>query len=216
MRASTLFAALMILVPAAAQARPPLTVSAGYSSQVVTDRAWDLVDENDHLPMLRLGLGWVLDAPGGKLEVGAGFLTGTTGATLHQARNASLWLRGLELSATWRRPLARFFSPYARLGAGLDWATLSIGPDDALEQRDSAPSATGMLGFTIPIVSTQGDDWHEWLVFDLGVGYALRSAFDFDQMAPVGDEAAVAPAPINAGTLPTSGITYRIGFTVCL
>lgn len=220
MRASTLFAALLLLAPAAAQARPPLTLGLGFAGQVVTGRAWDLVDENDHLPMLRLGAGWAFDAPGGKLEAGAGFLTGSTQASFHQTGQANLWMRGLELSATYRRPLVRFFTPYARLGAGLDWATLSIG--NALEQTDLSPSASGMLGFTFPFVRTSGGARgpHEWLVLDLGVGYAVRPAFDFDEMLPPGYERggsdSIDRAPVDMGTISTSGVVYRVGLTVCL
>lgn len=196
----------------------PFTASLGLSTQVATARAYDLVDDDDHLPMLRVAGGLRLDAPRGALEADLGFSTGATSAPLHASREAGLWLRGLSLGATYRLALHRRFEPYAKLEAGWDWATLSL-DDDALGQRVSRLAATGMLGFQVPVISTEREGvTRDRVVFDLGVGWTVRPGFEFDAIAPEPperpDPEAIPRAPLGLGTLPMSGAVYRLGFTV--
>ena len=124
------------------------------------------------------------------------------------------------MGAAYRYPLARYFVPYARLSVGFDWATLSVGTD-ALLQRVGHPSVTGLAGFTIPIISVKDQGvLHDWVIFDLGVGYALRPSYAFSALArPEQGSPAVDPiarAPVDLGKLGLSGITYRIGLSLWL
>jgi len=201
---------------ASAALPPPLCASFTFGSQVVTAREWDLVDEDDHLPMTRFAAGYRLPLSEGVLELDLAFQLGSTSATLHELNEASLSLRGLEVGAMWRWPLLRYFQPHARLGLGWDWATLSIG---ALVQRDSSPGATGLIGFSVPfVVNRRGDQLHEWLAFEASLGYAARPSFVFDALAAeASDEPdAIRRGLANVGELPLSGIVYRFGLTLRL
>lgn len=210
------FAALLLQsLPATASSLPPLTASLGVGAQVVTDRAYDMVDDNDHLPMIHVGAGYRFQLAGGGLELELGYQGGSTSAPLHAGADAKLWLRGLELSATYRYPLWRFCEPYARLGLGVDWATLSL-DGDALTQRVSVPSGSAMVGFSVPLVTTKAEAGRRALVaIELGLGYALRRAADFNALAPeppgkVSPDA-MGQTGIDMGKLFLSGITYRVG-----
>ena len=224
MRAANLTALLFLLAaPATARATPPLVLTTGFSGQAITDRSWDLVDVDDHLPMAHVAAGWAFDVSGGRLEASLGFLSGSTRATLHDSHEAALMLRSLELGATFRHPFARRFEPYVRLAGGFDWATLSIGSEGTLEQRIARPSATAMLGAAIPLVVTTSSlsgRRHEWLLLDLGVGYTVRPSFDFDALAPAEPDRpaadGIARTPTDLGQLAMSGVAYRLGLTLRL
>jgi opacity protein-like surface antigen len=208
-------------LPATASKLPPLTASFGLGAQVVTNRAYDMVDDNDHLAMVHVGAGYGFELAGGTLELELGYQGGSTSAPLHGGSDANLWLRGLELNATYRYPLARYFEPYARLGAGVDWATLSLN-DGALNQRVSVLSGSAMLGFNVPLVASKDELGRRRtrLALDVGLGYAQRQAADFNALAPEPPDK-VSPDTIgyngiNLGKLFLSGITYRIGLTARL
>jgi hypothetical protein len=213
-------AILLQSLPAAASNLPPLTASFGLGAQVVTDRAYDMVDDNDHLAMVHVGAGYGFELARGTLELELGFQGGGTSAPLHAGPDAKLWLRGLELSATYRYPLSRFFEPYARFGAGVDWAALSLN-DDALSQRVSVLSGSAMLGFNVPLVGSSTELGRGFrLALDVGLGYSQRQAADFNAVAPEPPDKvssdAIGRAGINLGKLFLSGITYRVGLTARL
>ena len=106
------------------------------------------------------------------LDVELGFQSGGSSATVHGIRDASIWLRGLDLGATYRYPLLRFLHPYARLAAGYDWATLELGN---VLQRVGQPSVTAMGGIAVPVVQLERDgEKHPLFMLDFGVGYTLR------------------------------------------
>jgi hypothetical protein len=205
---------LAVLGASSAASALPLTASIGYAGQVVTSRSYDMVDNNDHLPALRLSAGYLFAAPRGALELGLGYQTGSTDATLHAAGKAGLWMRGLDLSATYRYRLADLVEPYARLSAGYEWATLSIGDDDGPYQRVSNPVGTAMIGTTFPALA--GERLPR-IAVDFGIGYALRPAFNFDALKPSTTPPstdAIAQVPLSVGALPASGIVYQIALTL--
>jgi hypothetical protein len=86
---------------------PPLSLRLGYASQVSTARAYDLVDDNDHLPLFRLGIGYAFPLQGARLEVEGGFLSGGTSAQLFQFDRAKLGLVGVEVGAVHESPARR-------------------------------------------------------------------------------------------------------------
>lgn len=203
---------LLLSTPALA-ALPPLSASFGYAAEVITTRDYDFVDGNDHLPMLRVGVAYSLAVSRGILDVELQFHTGDTRELVHQAINADLWLRGVEGGAAWRYPLLRHLEPYARIGAGYDWATLQLaGP--RLEQTAGAPAASALAGVQLPLWLSSGAERSSAIVLDLGIGYTLRPSFAFDAAMPrPPDEPGEAPienVPTNLGSLSLSGISYRL------
>jgi hypothetical protein len=205
----------LLAVPALAAAAPPISISTSVGAQVVTERSYDLVDQDDHLTLWRVDAGWRFPVARGELEASLGVFTGGTEATLHERTNAQLWLRGLEAAAVWRYPLARVIEPYARLGAGLDWSSLSLrnqGP--TISQTALGLFATAALG--TQLVARLGENGQRALVLDLGVGYAWRQRHDYRELRPeqpTGADA-IAFSSLPAGTLNLSGITYRVGLAL--
>jgi hypothetical protein len=219
LRATLLSVLTFAVLPGFAQAAPPLTASAGLAAQVVTNRSFDLVSEDDHLSMGRIAAGYTLEIGDRLLDLEVGYQSGTASATLHETRPATLVFRGLDLGAAYRIPLYRYLEPYARASLGWDFATLSVGPSGTLEQRVSHPSLTALLGLSVPLITVKHREvWHQWLVFDVGMGYSARPSFHFDALAPKKptrpDPDAVARAPVDLGTLALSGIAYRFTLTL--
>ncbi|MFL5353160.1 outer membrane beta-barrel protein [Archangium sp.] len=208
-RAVLLLAA--VLSPVVASARVPLTLRLGYAGQVSTAHAYDLVDENDHLPLFRVGAGYSFLLPTGRLEVEGGFLTGGTSAPLHQVTTARLGLVGVEAGAAYRVRVGTSFEPYAQVLVGHDWLKLELA---ALNQRTGQLSATALLGVSLLIPTRQGDAASSAFVVDLGVGYGFRPDARFDALAPTppenAEEEPIRSAPLPVGSLPLSGVTYRL------
>jgi hypothetical protein len=211
--------AAMFVVLFASQAfaaLPPVSASIGYASEVFTSSDYDLVDGDDHLPMWHFGAGYSLRPARGVLDLELQFHTGATGEAAYQSLQTSLWLRGVEAGATWRYPLYKHLEPYARLGAGYDWATLSLG-GERLEQTIGRPAANGTLGLQIPLPLRPDVENYSALVVDFGVGYTLRPAYGFHELAPRAPdepgEDPIAHVPTNLGSLSLSGVAYRILLT---
>lgn len=208
-RAVLLLAA--VLSPVVASARAPLTLRLGYVGQVSTARAYDLVDENDHLPLFRVGAGYSFLLPTGRLELEGGFLTGGTSATLHQVATAKLGLMGVEAGAAYRVRMGASLEPYAQVLVGHDWLNLEVA---TLSQRTGQLSATGLLGVSVLIPTRPGDAASSAFVVDLGVGYGFRPDAHFDALSAEPPETAgeepIRSAPLPVGSLPLSGVTYRL------
>jgi hypothetical protein len=190
---------------------PPIRAEVGYAAQVVTNRSWDFVDDDDHLPMWRLAAGTTFDLDVGIVDAQLAYLTGAT-STPSQGLQPTLWMRGFELSGQYRWPLWKALQPYARVGVTWDWATLNFGSPN-ITQTSAVPGGLARLGAQTRIpVSARDRPAH--LIFDVGVGYALRPAFNFDAMLPA--EPANPPddpireAPLNMGRLSMSGISYAV------
>jgi hypothetical protein len=199
------------LVPSEASADVPLSFRLGYASQVSTARAYDLVDQNDHLPLFRVGAAWAFTVPRGRLEVEAGFLSGGSSAQLHLVSEADLGLTGVELGAAYRLRLGSVVEPYAQALVGYDWLSLRVG---ALRQGVGQVSATGLLGVSFLVSTRTGEDSSPTILFDLGVGYGLRPEARFDALAPEPPdedvEEPIASTPVSLGAMPLSGVTYRL------
>lgn len=207
-----LVALLLSAMPASA-ALPPLSASIGYASEVFSSSDYDFVDADDHLPMWRFGVAYTLRPARGALDLELQAHTGASGDSVHQAQQTSLWLRGVEAGATWRYSLLRHLEPYARLGAGYDWATLSIA-SGRLEQTVGRPAANGTVGLQIPMPIRPDAENVSAIVLDFGVGYTLRPSFGFHALAPPTPddpgEDPIARVPTNLGSMSLSGISYRI------
>ena len=205
------FLLAVALRPSEASARPPVSLRLGYAAQVSTARAYDLVDENDHLPLFRVGAAYAFPVRGGaRLEVEGGVLSGGSSASLHLMDTAKLGLVGVEVGAAYRVRLGSYVEPYAQALLGYDWLKLGIGP---LGQRVGQVSATGLLGvslvFPLHVRNAEGPSF----LIDLGVGYGLRPDARFDALAPEPDEDAEEPVPsqpLRAGDLPLRGVAYRL------
>ncbi|MFL5322611.1 MAG: hypothetical protein ACJ790_23320 [Myxococcaceae bacterium] len=213
---SVAFGLLAARASAAAEL-PPISVSAGYASEVFTSRSYDLVDSDDHLPMFRIGAGYQLrQFSFGMLDVEGAFHTGGAGESVHVVNTSGLAFRGVELGGNLRRSVWTHFEPYAHLGVGYDWATLTLNGGASLTQTVSRPAVNGMLGFQIPMPLALTENAPA-LIIDIGVGYTLRPGFGFHELRapePVKQpDDPIASAAVNVGTLPLSGISYRIGLT---
>ncbi|QRO02095.1 hypothetical protein JRI60_25325 [Archangium violaceum] len=202
-----------VLSSSEASARPPVSLRLGYAGQVSTARAYDLVDENDHLPLFRVGAAYALPLTGGRLEVEGGFLAGGTFASLHQVAEARLGLVGVELGAAYRVSLGSFVEPYAQALIGYDWLDLRIGQ---LRQDVGQVSATGLLGvsFVVPLHPGRAGGPSPAFLFDVGAGYGFRPGARFDALAPEppgkGQTEPIPSTALQAGSLPLSGVAYRI------
>ncbi|WP_257450305.1 porin family protein [Archangium lipolyticum] len=193
-----------------ASARAPLSFRLGYAGQVSTPRAYDLVDENDHLPLFRVGAAYALPLTGGRLEVEGGFLTGGTSASLHHATEAKLGLTGVELGAAYRASLGSFVEPYAQALIGYDWLGLRVGQ---LRQDVGQVSATGLLGVSFVLPLHRGRAGTPAFLFDVGAGYGFRPRARFDALTPEpparSDQEPIPSTALQAGSLPLSGVAYR-------
>jgi hypothetical protein len=200
-----------VLTPSTASARVPVSLRLGYAGQVSTPRAYDLVDENDHLPMFRLGAAYAFLLRSGRLELEGGFLTGGSSASLHGLTEAKLGLVGVELGAAYRVRLGSYFEPYVQALVGYDGLNLQVG---VLKQDVGQVSATGLLGLSLVFPVQPNIAGSPAFLVDLGVGYGFRPEARFDALAPEPpDEDAEAPVPslpLRVGDLPLSGVAYRL------
>jgi hypothetical protein len=200
-----------VLSASPASARAPVTLRLGYAGQVSTARAYDLVDEDDHLPLFRLGAAYAFLLPSGRLELEGGFLAGGSTASLHGLTDAKLGLVGVELGAAYRVRLGSYLEPYVQALVGYEGLNLRIG---ALRQDVGQVSATGLLGVSLVFPLQSRVATSPSVLFDLGVGYGWRPQARFDALAPEppdGDvEEPVSSAPLRVGDLPLSGVAYRL------
>lgn len=197
-------------------AAPPLQAAVGLTTDVITHRSYDLVDTNDHFTRGFVSAGYALRLREGNLNLDLTYSGGATFAPLHLKTPARLALQTLELGASFHYPWFRHLEPYARLGAGVGWATLELevanGP---ARQRIVSPVGQAVLGLAAPVRLGQGG---RSVVFDLGVGYALRFDQNFDQLRrpeparPTGEE--ISQAPLDLGRMPLHGLTYRLGLAL--
>jgi hypothetical protein len=202
------------LLAAPALALPPVSVSLGYSAQVFSARSYDLVGGHDHLQQIRVGAGYALPVWRGFLDLELAFATGSTGQVTHNNVPTSFVLRGLEAGAAFRLPMFKHFHPYLLVGAGWDWSTLTVLNDARLTQTVSDLSGRAMLGAQIPFKLGPSYSRAPFLMLDLGLGYVARSGAGFHAMGPSpGYGVQEDPIPhgnTDVGTLPLSGIAYRI------
>lgn len=209
----SMFAAVLLGAAAASAADvPQLSFSLGYQTQLYTSRGYDLVDVDDNLPMFRLATGTGIPVLRGTLDVEAAFSTGTSRESAHGSVPVELWLRGVEVGATYRYPLVRFLEPYAHLAVGWDWATLQLLNESRLSQTVSHISGQGLVGLQMPIRLGNALARRLVLVLDLGGGYVLRPDYAFTAMAA----AAAPPSPdpvargaVNVGSLSMHGGVIR-------
>jgi hypothetical protein len=199
------------LSPPEASALPPLSLRLGYASQVSTARAYDLVDDNDHLPLFRLGVGYAFPMQGARLEVEGGFLSGGTSAPLFQFDRAKLGLVGVEVGAAYRLRLGTYAEPYAQALVGYDRLSLDMGP---LGQRVGQVSATALLGVSLVFPLNSYSAKAPSFLIDLGVGYGFRPTARFDALAPrppgEDEEEPIPSQTLRAGDLPLAGMAYRL------
>jgi len=217
-----------VVVGFAARAEvPTLSASIGYSSEVYTSRSWDLVDDDDHLPMLRVGAGTSFEVASGFVDVEAAFQSGASRGAAHSTVSTDFWLRGVRVGAAYRYPLWRFFQPYVQLGGGVDWATLTLIAPSRLTQTVPAGVGTALVGFQVPIrlggpvawasgphTRPADDVRRPFLVLDIGLGGVLHSGTSFSSMQP---EAPAKPpvdplgqGSVDVGSIPLTGFTFRV------
>ncbi len=205
-----------LLVSGLAQADvPTLSASVGYATQVFTARQFDLVNLNDNLNQGRVAVGTGFTLPFGALDLELGFATGGTRTLAHGTVPVDFALKGLQLAATYRVPVRPWFSPYAQVAGGYDWASLTLFSEERLTQTVGALSGVGLLGVQLG-VKMGGEKLVRapWLVFDVGAGAVLRQVPHFDALGATPPEKpavdAIATSQVNLGSMPLSGFTMRV------
>lgn len=214
MNRSLLFVALVASTLAAAEV-PTLQASAGYSTQVVGARGYDLVGLDDNLHQGRVAVGTGFNLPFGALDLEVAFATGGTNTASHGVVPMQFALRSLQLGVTYRVAVKSWFHPYAQVAGGYDWATLTIADEARLTQTAGSISGVGLLGiqFAVRMGSARAPRV-PWMIFDLGAGAALRQLSRFDAMAPETPKPApsdpIAVGNVNLGSVSLSGFTARL------
>jgi hypothetical protein len=216
-RASTrgILTALLVTASLASAEVPTLAMSAGYSTQVFTARAYDFNGYDDNLHQGRVAIGSGFRLPVGALDLEVAYAGGGTKTVTHNSINVDFALRGVQLGVTYRVPVTQWFHPYAQLLGGYDWATLTLVNTSRLTQTSGSFSGSGLLGVQFAVrMGGPKDARPPQLIFDLGAGAVLRQVSRFDAMAPT--QATPAPADplavgtVNLGTVPLSGFTARL------
>lgn len=206
---------LLCLTSTAAVAEvQPFHGALGVSSQIFSARGYDLVDIDDAFISFRLAGGTTFELGRWALDVEGAFSTGGVTGVAHAQIPTSFTLNGLELSATARWPVLTWLAPYLRVGAGYDWATLTLFNTTRLTQTVGNIAGHAGLGVQLSARLTKAESRGVFLLGDLGVGGVLRPGYDFNAMAP---EPIVGPqqdplgprGAVNVGTLPLSGLTLR-------
>lgn len=212
MKRTLLVWALLGAAPALAEL-PHLSAGLGYAAQLNSARSYDLVDVDDLLAMYRVAAAASFDLPVGFLDVEVGFQSGAAQEAVHSTLSTRLWLRGLDAGVRYRYPLFRHLQPYLHVAGGWDWVTLSVLSSSGLTQTVSNFAGTATLGVQVPVRLGSGAGRLPELVFDAGLGYALRPGYGFHALTPAPPATPtdlVARAPVDLGTLPMSGLTYRL------
>lgn len=210
-----LFTSLVLLaaLPAAA-AWPEVGANLSYAGNVNQSRNFDLVSSTDHLALTHVAASVTFAAAKGRLDVELAYETGGVGDSAHQSIPTQLSLQGFELGATWRYPLLQHLEPYAHLGGELDWVNLTLIDTQHLTQTVANPGVNGLLGVQVPLSMGISAARPGTLLLDIGVGYVLRPSYAFHALSPqVAGRPAdpVAQSPVDLGSMPMSGISYRIG-----
>lgn len=153
----------------------------------------------------------------------AGLSTGLQTRRILETADAKLAVTSLQVSAVYRRPVWSYFGAYARATGGLDIGHLAVSErvgDFEIDDVAVAYSAAGALGaeLLVPVGYTQSGSLEradQWLSFHFEVGYALASAFRFDEMQrdlpSDSDPARIATSTIDAGSLRLDGFLWRMG-----
>jgi len=197
---------------------PAISASLGYSSEIYLSRSWDLVDDDDHLPMLRVGAGTSLEVPYGYVDVEAAFQSGASRSAAHSTISTDFWLRGVRVGAAYRYRLWRYLEPYVQLGGGVDWATLTLLGPSRLTQTVPVVVGTGLVGAQVPLWLGVGKGRWPFFVLDVGLGGVVRPSATFSAMQPQAPSKPptdpVGQGSVNLGSLPLTGLTFRVVTTL--
>lgn len=218
-----LIVALMLL-PCVAQAEQvaPLRwgVRTGLGANVLTDRALDLTSTYDAVfaGELVFSVQPLRQKHGLDLELGVSG-SGTT-ATAFQAYSATLNTTSLLVGARYREPLVRWLNVYGRLGATLDWSTLTL-------KENETSMKLSDVAFTAGVQGAVGGEWvfrirsdDERPKVELGafleLGWVQRfNQARFNELKPEGATKTtperIAFQPIDAGSLKLSAPYWRVG-----
>lgn len=194
---------------------PPLQANLGVFTQVFSSRGYDLVDTDDHLHSFRLAAGTTFQLRRWQLDVEGAFSAGGTETFAHQQVPSSLALTGLEVAGTARFLALSWLHPYVRVGVGYDWATLELFNETRLTQTVGNIAGHGGVGVQLAARLTRQESRAVHLLFDIGAGAVLRPAYAFTALGPAPVTGAQSDpiggrSTVNLGTLPLSGITWRI------
>jgi hypothetical protein len=165
-----------------ARAFPGIDFTAGFNSQTIPDRSFDLVSTTDQLNQFALSaaLQPVSQLP---LWFELGYQYGNNGASLHETGSANLDVHDLMLTAIFRHRLLRYFTWLARAGPTLSISRLAIengsGATEAA-QWQVVPGAEGTLGLELPFFAQDGDglpDPEENIYRRVGVGLRVEAGY---------------------------------------
>jgi hypothetical protein len=225
---------ICICLPVGAHARD-YTVTLSGSGQVVAQREFDALADDDGLALFHLEFGLELPELLEGLSLELGYETGTRSQHLFAGDDpwlsTHLELHGLTLSVAYRMPVTTWLNATARAGGTLDFARLYLtGPDGVLIE-DWANAKVGGFGTLGLEIALPRNLWKRWLSrpeadpnegFTMGlrmeIGWALRQPFSYDEMrTPVPgneDEAKlqIDRQTIDLGDIHLDGLMFRVGF----
>ncbi len=211
--------AMLVGLSASAQAFPAIDFTAGFNSETIPDRSFDLVSTTDQLNQFALSaaLQPVNRLP---LWIELGYQYGNNGAALHGMGSADLDVHDFSLTAIFRHRLVGFLTWLARAGPTLTVSHLAIendsGATDAA-QWQVVPGVEGTLGLELPffVQDAQGvPDPDESISRRVGVGlrieagYAWQPKLQFNSLSSP-SSGSIPNEPLAMGAIELQGAIVR-------
>jgi hypothetical protein len=217
-------AAWLLGLAGSARAFPAIDFTAGFNSQTIPDRSFDLVSTSDLLNQFALSAAF---QPVGRLPlwIELGYQYGNNGASLHEVGSADLDVHDITLTLIFRHRFLRYLTWLARAGPTLSVSRLAIenagGATDAAQWR-VVPGAEGTLGLEVPFFAQDADglpDAEENIWRSVGVGmrveagYAWQPALAFDSLSGP-NPGAIPSEPLALGGIELRGVIVRASLFV--
>jgi len=211
--------AVLLGIAGSARAFPALDFTAGFNSETIPDRSFDLVSTSDQLNQFALSAAMrpVSHLP---LWIELGYQYGNNGAGLHGAGSADLDVHDLMLTAIFRHRLLGVLTWLARAGPTLTVAHLAIqnesGATDAA-QWQVIPGVEGTLGLEVPFFVQDAEgvpDPDESISRRVGVGlrveagYAWQPKLAFNSLSGPAS-GSIPNEPLAIGDIELQGVIFR-------
>ncbi len=187
-------AGLLLGLPGSAMAFPAVDFTAGFNSETIPDRSFDLVSTSDEMNQFALSAA-VRPARHLPLWIELGYQYGNNGAALHQTGSADLAVHDLVLTLVFRHRFLQYFTWLVRAGPILSVSQLAIqnssGSTDAAQWK-VVPGAEGTLGLEVPFFVQDAEGLPDpeenvsrlvWVGLRLEAGYAWQPQLAFNSLS---------------------------------
>lgn len=193
------------------------------SSVIPSDESFAVTSPIGALVRIEVGAEFAPTSPVEGFAVQLGIAAGAQSRRIYDSYNGLLGLTSLHVSGVYRLPIWTYFSTYARVTGGVDWAHLSLREEVRGTEIDDVAvgfSGAGTLGteLAVPVGYTKqgsGEVADQWLGFYFEVGYALHTAHEFDELArDTNDDtepARIRRVGTDGGDVDLSGVVWRMG-----